>query len=427
LANAITTADQAIIKERLATLLLSLSRYIEAEEYLLELCNVADVQDDPRWLLAIRSKLTTVSRKLGSKPLEALIEEALALAEQAKVQREHEIQVEMLKDLQALGHHAGKRDLVLSAVESVSGVVDIVSGINAQVTALTFTANAICVYKGTSASLSYAEDAVQRAEADGNEHAMIIALSSRGLNRMQAGMLSHAEDDFRAALALIHRIAAVLHQQFVMNCYGVLLLERGDYEDARRILSDAIEQAAAAAASADQLLATGNLLLVEYESGNISAAEALSHEVLSLSQQAPFLWATIGAWSILGVYALERGDLASAREYREEIMEYAAGRDFWGSDASYTEIFFARLRVAEGDEDGALARLGEAIEAYTDRDFFCRSRLQLERARLLLVRDPAAAGLEAAEVRARGKESGSRLLITRADAILDRIQQLVPR
>src|SRR5690606_29628655 len=127
----------------------------------------------------------------------------------------------------------------------------------------------------------------------------------------------------------------------------------------------------------DLVVITGNLLLVEHESGNQTAATSLAHEVITLSERAPFLWCTIGAWSILGIYALERGDLDMAVEYRRSILAHAEGRDFWVSDASYAEIFFARLTTREGDPDGALDRLDRAIEAYTDRDFFCRCRLQL--------------------------------------------------
>jgi tetratricopeptide (TPR) repeat protein len=168
-------------------------------------------------------------------------------------------------------------------------------------------------------------------------------------------------------------------------------------------------------------MATGNLLLAEHVSGNQEAAVALAEEVLHLSQRAPFLWCTIGARSILGIYALERGALEAAREYRREILAHAGGRDFWGSDASYAEIFFARLTVQEGDWQAALERLDQAIAAYAERDFFCRSRLQLERARLLLSHDPKAAERQAVEVRRRGREAGARPLIEQANAILDRL------
>lgn len=417
--NAPGADDLASTKERLATLLLSLSRFSEAEQYLSELRMMDVVEKDPRRLLAIRSKLVTILHKQGSAPLDYLIEELATLVDQAEAYQEYEINVELLKALLMMGHHAGRRDLVLAVIDRVVEVAGMVSSNDTKVVALTFASNAICIYKGVSAALPLAQDAVLLAETSGSGNAKIVALCARGVNHMQAGQLQCAEADFTSALGLIERFAAVSYKQFALNLYGVMLLERGDYEDARRILRDAIGQAVAVSALPDRVLATGNLLLVEHESGNRPEAETLAREVLLLGQQAPFLWATIGAWSILGLYALEGDDLAGARMYRESILEHATGRDFWGSDASYAEIFLARLKVLEGDRGTALGRLEEAIAAYSDRDFFCRSRLQLERARLLLGHDPIAAGQQAAEVRSRGKESGARPLVAQADAILD--------
>jgi hypothetical protein len=175
------------------------------------------------------------------------------------------------------------------------------------------------------------------------------------------------------------------------------------------------------------VVVTGNLLLVEHESGNRARAIELAHEVLALSERAPFLWGTIGALSILGLYALEDGDIHLAREYRSRILAHSAGRDFWVSDASYAEIFFSRLAALEGDPGASLERLDRAIAAYKDRDFFCRSRLQLERARLLVAHDPEEARRQAAEVRAQGKEAGARPLVEKANAILDQLPFTVHR
>jgi DNA-binding SARP family transcriptional activator/tetratricopeptide (TPR) repeat protein len=428
LANAVSDQEMATIKERLATLLLSLSRYPEAEGYLTDICEMDEVAGDPRRQLAIRSKLLTISLKQGGSPPDTLIDQIMTLASQAEQYGEHEIHIDLLKALINIGHNTGQRDLVLGAIERISTLANVVEDISYEVTALTVAANVIGIYKGGVAALPFAEAAVERASKSDEGRAIIVALCSRGVNRMQAGLLSPAKEDFRAVLQLIERFAAVSYQQFALNSYGVALLERGDYAEARKIFSEAIKLATDSAALQDRVVVTGNLLLVEHESGNRAEAMMLADEVLILSEQAPFLWCTIGAWSILGLYALERGDLAAAHEYHREILEHADGRDFWGSDASYTEIFFARLMTLEGRGEGALARLDEAIAAYKDRNFFCRARLQLERARLLLVSGaPEPAGRLAAEVRKHARAAGALPLVEKADAILDLLPDLTYR
>ncbi|NLE89275.1 MAG: hypothetical protein GX607_23060, partial [Myxococcales bacterium] len=88
------------------------------------------------------------------------------------------------------------------------------------------------------------------------------------------------------------------------------------------------------------------------------------------------------------------------------------------------EIFLSRVYEREGEVDRALERLDRAIAAYAGRDVFCRSRLRLERARLLADRDPEVAWREAGEVRDFASRVGARPLVEKADRILDRLPAL---
>jgi tetratricopeptide (TPR) repeat protein len=421
LANTTDIDGIANIKEELGTLLLSLRRLAEAEEVLAELSTLENVAGDHSRLLAIEAQRIKIALKRGNLPPDSLIQWINILAAQAAEYGEQRINIALLISLISVGHSIGKRDIVLNAVTDLSRLANTVNDVGSEVAALTTAANVIGLYKGIPAALQYADDAVKRARRSKDERLAIKALCSRGVNRMQAGMLTQAEDDFKTALELIETFAVISEQQYAMGEYAIMLLERGDYSAARAVLDDAIKMTSDYNAILDQVVVTGNLLLTEYESGNHDAAAALAAEVLTLSEQAPFLWCMIGAWSILGLYALERGDLELAREYRGEILTHSEGHNFWVSDASYAEIFFARLMVMEGDFETALARLESAIAAYADRDIFCRSRLQLERARMLVTRDPVAAGEQAAEIRARGKEIGARPLVEKAELILDQL------
>src|SRR5690606_7668075 len=153
-----------------------------------------------------------------------------------------------------------------------------------EVAALAYLANVTSVYHGITLARPYTEEAVRRALAAEDESASIVALCSHGLNRMQGGQLELAEADFQQALALIERCAAISYQNFAMNIYGVLLLEQGRYAEAREILRSAIRLARDSAAWQDLVVVTGNLLLVEHESGDRAAAADLAREVLDLSE-----------------------------------------------------------------------------------------------------------------------------------------------
>lgn len=419
--SAVDPDDVITAKEKLGTLLVLTRRFSEAELYLREVVSNPAVTRDVRRLLSVKSSLLLIAFKQAGESPSTLIDEIKVWVERARRLGEHEVHVDLLKLLVQIGHNTGQTQLVLDSVAELSALVDLVNDVTRAVMALTFSANVLSLYQGLTPARPYAEEAVRRASATGDHNALIVALCSRGVNSLQGGRTAEAEEDLKQALSLIERYAAISYQQFALNTYGVLLLEQGRYEEARRVLGEAIGLARAAAAVQDQVVVTGNLLLVEHESGNHERAVALAEEVLSLSGRAPLVWCTIGAWSILGLYALERGDLETARGYHDEIQEHATGRDFWISDASYAEIFLARFGVLEGDTAGALARLDQAIAAYADREFFCRSRLQLERARIMLSTDEVEAGRWAALVRQRASEAGAWPLVVAADRILDSV------
>jgi hypothetical protein len=128
-----------------------------------------------------------------------------------------------------------------------------------------------------------------------------------------------------------------------------------------------------------------------------------------------------GVRALLGLHALDRHDVLEANRCRREVLLDYTGEDRWVTDVSHIEIFLARMMVLEGGAEQALARLERAIASYRGRDVFCRSRLELERARLLMERDPRAAAEQARAVRKLGEESGARPLVEKADAILAQV------
>lgn len=417
LANATDGYQRDVALEKLARLLYSLGRWVESEQYLSMLVSSPRLDQSGSRYLANYARFLASKLKQGFKDTGVLTGELTALVEKAERIKAYKVVIEASKSLIYIGDVTGNHDLVLSSIERVSHAAEHVRDTTYEVAALAYSSNVLSLYQGVTPARPYAEEAVRRATGSRDRTAEIVAFSSRGMNHLQSGRLSEAEADFRRALSLIERYAAISYQQFVLNTYGVVLLERGSFEEARRVLGEAVELARNSAALQDLVVVTGNLLLVEYESGNREGAIGLAEEVIDLSVKATLLWCTIGAWSILGLYAIDRGDLEAARRCRDGLLSHATGRDFWISDASYAEIFLARLAVMEGDRSGALERLDRAIAAYTDREFFCRARLHLERARVIHPKDRIEAGRWVEEVRSMGMESGAEPLIIAADRV----------
>jgi tetratricopeptide (TPR) repeat protein len=160
---------------------------------------------------------------------------------------------------------------------------------------------------------------------------------------------------------------------------------------------------------------------LKVEMGQLTEAADAARRVLECNQKIGSWWASIAAYAILGLHALERGQLPEARRCRAEILSLFEERNFWVGDFSYAERFLARLAEVEGERGRALARLDHAIAAYDGRDVLCWSRLQLERARLLLALDRAEACRAARRVRSRAVAAGARPLVAQADAILARV------
>lgn len=168
------------------------------------------------------------------------------------------------------------------------------------------------------------------------------------------------------------------------------------------------------------VIARANQLIMEYERGKIDQLNESAHSLIALNRTVANWWCDLTAWSILGLCALGRGDVEEARRCRREVLLRYEGRDFWISDVSYAEIFLARLSSLEGEVEGAVGRLEEAIAAYEDRDVLCRSRMRLERARLLQELDPVESRREAEAVYAAAVEMGARPLVEKAEAVLRR-------
>jgi len=277
------------------------------------------------------------------------------------------------------------------------------------------------LYTSAREGLGYSKRAVRYARRSRDRSVLINALVARGSNWLHLGRLREAEHDYRKALELGERYAIIDYRNAALNDLAILLTERGQFAEATGLLRRAAQYATEADAWHDLLYVQINWSLLHLEAGDISSAADIARSVLALSSKVVAWWGSATALAVLGLHALERGQLSEANRCRREILALFDGRDFWVGDFSYAEMFLARLAAVVGEEERALARLDRAVAAYAGRDALCWSRLQLERARLLLNLDRAEARRAARRVRARAARAGARPLVAKAEAILDRL------
>ena len=421
LANAATAREKAICKSKLALLMYRLRRFDDAETYFagLEAEHLEGV--DQGLLLPLQVSRLLVSAKRGGVAAAELVERLAALAEVAERTGSHQQAALILRSLAEAAHDAGRRDVVAAVVPKLLGLAQTMEATSAGIAALAMAATMLALYESVAAGLQCAEEAVRRAERLGAPGDKVMALLSRAGNLIQAGRLFDAAADLELASEIAEQRALVEFRYSILNNQGALYGEMGEAERAEAALAEAARFVTQYDGAHDLLFLYANLALVKVDLGRLEEAAEAAKQLLVCNETVCAWWAEATALAVLGLHALERGQLSEANRCRREILALFEGRDFWVGDFSYAEMFLARLAAVEGEEEKGLARLDRAVAAYEGRDALCWSRLQLERARLLLNLDREEARRTARRVRSRAARAGARPLVAKAEAILDRL------
>jgi hypothetical protein len=202
---------------------------------------------------------------------------------------------------------------------------------------------------------------------------------------------------------------------------AVVEMERGRYEAAIRRLVE-VEQYGLAREEKEILQSVyHNLAICHWETGEYTECARAAKQLRSIQEGMAVKSRRHEAWSMLGLVALRLGNVTEAKNCEREILLWEGETPSWYGDTSYREMFLGRLAALEGNEADAMRRIRSGIEAYEDRDFFCRSRLQLEWARLAMATDAEGAAAVAQDVREAARRSGAAPLVESADRILDRL------
>ncbi|HET9984194.1 MAG TPA: hypothetical protein VFQ38_11425, partial [Longimicrobiales bacterium] len=270
---------------------------------------------------------------------------------------------------------------------------------------------------GPAAGLRWANIACGRASRLGDPSVMALAYLTRALGFHYVGRSRLASEDFAAARQVIQAAQLDKYRIPLMIYSSVASADMGDYGAASKLLDDAIRNTIQEGDWRNYVCAQHNRAFYAYEQGMLIEARQAANAAL-VRRGLGAWYNEASTWSLLGLISLDEGEHEQAAVVRERLLEGYLPRRIWGPDLSYIEIFLARMEVADGRRDLALARLSEVIAAYEHRDVFCLSRVQLEKARMLVGTDPDEARRLAREVRARGSEIGAQPLMDKAEAVL---------
>jgi tetratricopeptide (TPR) repeat protein len=207
----------------------------------------------------------------------------------------------------------------------------------------------------------------------------------------------------------------------LISNWAVVRMELEKFEEARHDLEYCRDFYQATRHPVAAARAQGNLAALEWEAGNHAIASGRAEETLASGSWLPSeVVAT--AMGVAGMVEVETR-WESAVERRRRLLASWPDQLLMQSDLSYAYMFLARMSEREGKRADALERIEDGLALYAGRDFFCHARLQLEKARLIGVKDPEAGLALAREVRARALEGEATLLLNKSEALIRELKR----
>ena len=143
-------------------------------------------------------------------------------------------------------------------------------------------------------------------------------------------------------------VAGIIHTGM-----GELLYERGDLDEARRLLEEGIEHGRRSGEAKILVYGYVNLARVLMARGDAGGAHSLIRKAGGLTPRWPLIW----AWQAR--FWLEQGDVESAVRWSRE---YEATEDYMNYPRHFERISMARVLLGEGRTDEALDSLGNLLE-----------------------------------------------------------------
>lgn len=197
-----------------------------------------------------------------------------------------------------------------------------------------------------------------------------------------AGRLLDAEALFARSLGLTERLALFDHVHAINNNLGVCLMEQGRYGEAEVHFAEAREHAAPTSPS-QHSTSHDNLTILAYERGDSPGALEAATDLLS-SRKVSGGRAVMSLFAIMGLSALEVGDLSRCRQAENELRILMERYGGYSNDMSYAHVFLARMAAIRKDHHSAIGSLAEAAQHFRSRNLLAHLRLEIERCRLMM-------------------------------------------
>src|SRR5215207_3471474 len=143
-------------------------------------------------------------------------------------------------------------------------------------------------------------------------------------------------------------VAGIIHTGM-----GELLYERGDLDEARRVLEEGIEHGRRSGEAKILVYGYVNLARVLMAQGDAEGPHSLIREAGGLTPRWPLIW----AWQAR--FWLAQGDVESAARW---AREYGATEDYMSYPRHFERITMARVLLGEDRTDEALDSLGKLLE-----------------------------------------------------------------
>jgi LuxR family maltose regulon positive regulatory protein len=207
--------------------------------------------------------------------------------------------------------------------------------------------------------LESASEAFARAAATGRAaddlRTALFGLRYQASQEISRGRLRKAEELLLDGQRLAERrsegvpsVAGIIHTGM-----GELLYERGDLDEARRLLEEGIELGRRSGEAKILVYGYVNLARVLMAQGDAEGAHSLIREAGGLTPRWPLIW----AWQAR--FWLAQGDVESAARW---AREYGATEDYMSYPRHFERITMARVLLGEDRTDEALDSLGKLLE-----------------------------------------------------------------
>lgn len=263
--------------------------------------------------------------------------------------------------------------------------------------------------------------ALRRAMEIADPASELVARLACGATGTLSGVYADAQHHFSRAWKLSADDALKhMRRQVIIN-HAVLLMEMGRFDEATKLLEDAIGEATIH----DRVFLFGNLGLIGLEQRDWNGVSRSARELEGTNRVLQAWWARVAVSMLKGFAALGSGKVDQARDIARELSHMVdAGSEVVAGmlDSSYTNILWARVGLLGRTAEETAAALKRAADACRRTNVGAAARLDIERARTLKDRAPDVARDIACDVRQWALESGASVAAERATEILQEAQ-----